>query len=61
VGVGEDAMRWTPETGPRAELDQCDESCHEFGYDECTRCDTLLWDLMCDSCRWYAMQDGGAA
>lgn len=37
---------------------QCDESCHEAGLDSCPKCDTLQWDLICDSCRFYAAQDG---
>lgn len=39
---------------------QCDESCHEANRNSCSLCDTLEWDKMCDSCRYYASQDGFA-
>lgn len=39
---------------PAGETTQCDESCHEENRDECTSCDSLIWDRMCDSCRSYA-------
>ena len=55
-----DAMRWTPDLGPREHEDQCDESCHEAGLGTCPKCDTLIWELVCDSCRFYAAQDGGS-
>jgi hypothetical protein len=38
--------------------ERCDESCHEAGSGTCPQCDTLDWDLICDSCRYYASQDG---
>lgn len=40
--------------------ERCDESCHEGvpPVEACSRCDTLEWALMCDSCRYYMAQDG---
>lgn len=38
-------------------MERCDESCHEAGLDNCDKCNTLEWNLVCDSCRFYGIQD----
>lgn len=36
---------------------QCPGGCD----DDCRKCCTGDWDLICDECRWYCMQDAEAA
>lgn len=58
--VWPDAMRQTAEGEIRADLDPCTGYCHEIGDDDCSRCGSDDFDLLCDDCRFYAGQDAEA-